>query len=581
MIFIHELGHYLAAIKVGVRVEKFYLGFDFWGLKLFKINIKGTEYGIGIFPLGGYVKMAGQEDFGKVNVDGAPDEFTSKTVWERAQILVAGVFFNFVSAFVFSALALYLGYRLISPEIGFVEPGGAAWRAGLQSGDKVLSYDGVPISSFISLGTEIALGGVNEPTKLVIERNGQRQDIYVTPMMGPMDLPSLGVNPQRSTTISKVMVDYPAYEAGLLPGDRLVSAGGEPLEAWDELSPIIQKEGARGGKEIELGILRDGNPMTHSVTLVSHKRPMLGIKPQLGTQIIDIMPNGIFQKAGIRKGMILATVSGQPVVDIYSVADETPLGRITFKGVGGEISLDFKGDLDALFDELYFGSVSQIKEVVLSVVMPDSSAEVMGLLAGDKVKSIKIGDEPVLFSPDWVTLSSAVSEVEGNTCVIEVERAGKIIALNGDIKSSDTGRYVLGLVPDHVMVKDNMMAALLWPFHMLRTTYNSMWSLVTGKIPLKHMSGPVGILKLTYLVAEEGLSKLFYLMAFLSINLAFLNILPLPVLDGGHLLFCLIEWVKGSPVSEVIMEKVQYVGLFMLLSLFLFATWNDIMREVL
>ena len=581
MIFIHELGHYLAAIKVGVRVEKFYLGFDFWGLKLFKMNIKGTEYGIGIFPLGGYVKMAGQEDFGKANVDGAPDEFTSKNVWERAQILVAGVLFNFISAFVFSALALYLGYRLISPEIGFVEPGGAAWKAGLQSGDKIVSYDGIPITSFDSLGTEVALGGAHEPTKIVIERNGQRQDIFVVPVMGDMDMPSLGVHPQRSTTVSSVVVDSPAHQAGLLPGDELVSVDGKTLNAWEDLSPAIQAQGARGESKVELGILRDGKALSYAVPLVSQKRPMLGIKPQLGNQILDIVPNGVFQRAGVRKGMALSSISGVAVTDILSVPEKAPLGEVVFKGVGDPLLIDFNGDLEALMGELYFGSTTEINDVKLSVVMPDSSAEVMGLKVGDKIKSIKIGEDPVLFSPDWQTLSLAVSEGEGKMSIIEVDRMGKIMSLKGAIESSDTGRYILGLSPDYAMVKGDMMAALLWPFHMLRMTYKSMLSLVMGNVPLKHMSGPVGILKVTYLMAEAGLSKLVYLMALLSINLAFLNILPLPVLDGGHLLFCLIEWIKGSPVSEVIMEKVQYAGLFMLLSLFLFATWNDLMREIL
>jgi regulator of sigma E protease len=129
-----------------------------------------------------------------------------------------------------------------------------------------------------------------------------------------------------------------------------------------------------------------------------------------------------------------------------------------------------------------------------------------------------------------------------------------------------------------VVKEDILSTTLWWPFHMLRQTYKGLLSFVTGKLSAKNLSGPIGILSITYEVASIGIPYLLYLMALLSINIAFLNILPIPLLDGGHIFFCLIEWIKGSPVSEELMLRFQYVGIALLLAMFSFATWNDLMR---
>lgn len=580
MIFIHELGHYLAAIRVGVRVEKFYLGFDFWGMKLFKFHHKGTEYGIGIFPLGGYVKMAGQEDMGKAKVTGSPDEFTSKNVWERSQILVAGVVFNFVSAFIFSGLALYLGYRLISPEIGGVLPGGPAWKAGLVKGDRVLSYDGVPTTSFESLRTEVALGGYGEKVSVKIEREGEVKKLWIQPSMGPMDMPSIGIEPQRSLRVLKVIREYPAYEAGLRPGDTLKSVNGVPLDRWEELSPLIQSL-ADTQKNVKVSFLRDGGEQDVSIPLIKEKRPLLGVRPQLGRQVLDVHPGSDLFKNGVRKGMVLQTINGHDFVDILSLDEKLNIHSLGFKSLQNKLELKFNGTLKDIFDVLYFGDVMDLKKVILSEVSTGSTAEEMGLQVGDEILNLNIEGLPEINGPSWLDLLNAVSKASGKKCELLVKRDELELKLQTKIAEAGTGRVVLGLMPDYEEAKATASTALLWPFHMLRQTYKGMLSLVTGKVDLKHVSGPVGILKVTYLTAEAGLSKLVYLMALLSINLAFLNILPLPVLDGGHLLFCLIEWIKGSPVSEAVMEKAQMAGLAMLLTLFLFATWNDLFQHIL
>ena len=148
VVFIHELGHFLAAKSVGVRVEKFYLGFNFFGLG-WKTNYKGTEYGIGLFPLGGYVKVAGIIDESMdTQYTGSPDEFCSKNTLEKVWIMSAGVIMNFLLAIIIiSHLTYHNGVNIPDPRaiVGQVIPDYPAENLGLQEGDQILSINGVQI----------------------------------------------------------------------------------------------------------------------------------------------------------------------------------------------------------------------------------------------------------------------------------------------------------------------------------------------------------------------------------------------------------------------------------------------------
>jgi regulator of sigma E protease len=576
MIFIHELGHYLAAIRVGVRVEKFYLGFDFWGLKLFKFHHKGTEYGIGVFPLGGYVKLAGQEDFGKADVKSKPDEFTSKSVWQRTQILAAGVIFNFISAFVFSLGAIYLGYRLLSPEVGFVSPGSPAWEAGIRSKDVIVNYSGIPISSFDNLRTEVALGGEGSGHYVIVEREGEQKRLGIQPKLGLLKVPSIGLGPARSLTVSGVQKDSAADIAGIIPGDRLLSIGGHAIDNWEDLSPLVNQEDLISGSKVPLMIDRDGLEMTLEVDLQDETAPLLGFRPSLGRQVFKVLLDSELDNQGVHKGMILKSVNDQPIVDILALNKDQERGTLTlsFESLGKTFDAQLS-DANQLMEQLYFGDLDDIKKVTVSHIKKGSPAENMGLMVGDQIQTILLEGEQPVVNPDWNSVRSIVGAAVGKRVKLTVVRDSKTIELSATVSLQSTGRRILGIIPDIKVAETSFVDALMWPFHMLRQTYKGILSLVNGSVPLEHISGPLGILQVTYKVAEVGFAHLLYLMALLSINLAFLNMLPIPVLDGGHLMFCLIEWLKGSPVSEKVMEKFQYVGFVLLMSLFAFATWND------
>ena len=158
VVFIHELGHFLAAKSVGVRVEKFYLGFNFFGLG-WKIDYKGTEYGIGLFPLGGYVKVAGIIDESmETEYTGAPDEFRSKNTLQKIWIMSAGVIMNFLLAIIIiSHLTYHNGVNIPDPRaiVGQVIPDYPAENLGLQEGDQILSINGVLVIDWEEMTIEI------------------------------------------------------------------------------------------------------------------------------------------------------------------------------------------------------------------------------------------------------------------------------------------------------------------------------------------------------------------------------------------------------------------------------------------
>lgn len=580
-IFVHELGHFLAALRVGVRVEKFFVGFDFWGLKLFSMRRGGTEYGIGVFPLGGYVKLAGQEDFGKARTEGKPDEFTSKTIWERVFILVAGVFFNFVSAFAFAWMAYGLGYRMVVPLVGMVVPGSAAWESGLREDDRILSYNGIAISSFSDIQLEVALGGSDRSSIVLVERKGESGplEIPVTPRKNSQGIPMLGIVPTYSLAVEAVEVDSPAHKAGLLPGDLVLEAGGKKLEKWEELQKLVEEHGDRG-KALSLTVERGKTSKSVEVIPAVRKKGLLGIKPRSEYLVEGIMPASRAEKAGIRRGERLLTAGGLEL----AAASEDDLKKLSASSLtlvfadssGKSREVEYPASWPELGKELHFDR--KIPKVIIQETVAGSAAERMGLVKGDEISNLEIEKVCSIKSVKWEQLVEAVSGSAGKSVRLELVRDGKPVELKGTIGESADVDYHLGLSHAPAKMDCGWQGASLWPFHMLRTTYRSLWALLTAKISTDQLSGPLGILKTTYLVSKAGLETFMYWMALISINLAFINILPIPVLDGGHVLFCAVEGIKGRPLSEAFMTKLQYVGLSLILMLLVFATRNDIYR---
>jgi regulator of sigma E protease len=263
LIFVHELGHFLAARRLGVRVLTFSLGF---GPKILKTTRGDTEYCISAIPLGGYVKMAGESPDDPRS--GAPDEFLSKTKWERFQVLIMGPAMNIILAVVVLAIVLAQGaevpaYEDRSPVIGAVRADSVAERAGIRAGDRILSVAGDEVATWKDLA--IAIGTrPNRDVAVTLERAGLTESVDVRPApAGRFEVGDIGVLPDVSPIAREVQPGDPAEKAGVKPGDVIYAVNGRRVIFPEDLRTAIASQ---GGKPIALDIRRNGQPQQLTVT---------------------------------------------------------------------------------------------------------------------------------------------------------------------------------------------------------------------------------------------------------------------------------------------------------------------------
>ena len=239
LIFVHELGHFLAARRLGVRVLVFSLGF---GPKILKTKRGDTEYAISIIPLGGYVKMAGENP--EDARSGSPDEFLSRTKWERFQILIAGPAMNIILAVVVMAVVLAQGaevpaYQDDPPVVGAVEPGSPAEKSGLQRGDRILTVAGDAVDTwedlFIAIGTR-----PDRDVAVTVERNGAPQSMTVHPSSeGRFEIGAIGVLPDINPIVASVIAGDIAEKSGLRAGDVVLALNGERMVTRNQLMQAV------------------------------------------------------------------------------------------------------------------------------------------------------------------------------------------------------------------------------------------------------------------------------------------------------------------------------------------------------
>ncbi len=347
-ILVHEAGHFILAKRKGVKVEKFSIGF---GPKLLGFRRGETQYLLAMIPLGGYLKMAGENPG---EGEGAPDEFFSKTPFDRIKIVAAGPFMNLILAYIVIVGMFMIGIRVPNYSNQICSVHETLQKAGLQTGDFIVEIEGEEISNWHTLSASAAkFSDRKEQCSVTVLREG---DEIRLKNIRAGDL--LRLSPLIPAEVGEVAIGMPGYSAGILAGDRIISIDGEAIRDWDELAAVIHRS---ADKEIGLRIERGANVFLVSVTPISHdvlgdSIGIIGISPPASGYYVErfgwksipyALKETVYRTAMTYKGLwliITRQVSfmksvGGPILIVQMAGEEAKKGLGGFLGFMGSINI--------------------------------------------------------------------------------------------------------------------------------------------------------------------------------------------------------------------------------------------------
>lgn len=523
LIFFHELGHFIAARLSGVRVVTFSIGF---GPALLKKKWGKTEYKLAAVPLGGYVRMLGDEPDSVVPMSERGEAFNYKPLWKRTFIVIAGPVANLILPFIVFFFLFLTHTKLLPAYIGTVKVGGPAWTAGLR------------------------------------------------------------------------------------PGDLVTEIGGKRIEYWWQLEAAVNKS---IGKEIEVKARRGGEELTFKVTpeeVFDVREPRLNLTVREGRiqvipwyiePLVAVDPGSPAESAGLADWDRVLSVDGKPVAtySAFESAVKSPgkhLLRVVREKPVGYVGHSFFNVYSAPFDVMLDGGADlglTDAEMVVHRVDKNSAAERVGLLPGDRILSIDGETFPLWFVMESYLAEHVEEEHEiswwngkevqkGTFSLKPITEKGEF---NEERKVVIFGAYnhsVLG-VPDHIPNGSPLAYASrqTWDrtIDAYRLTIASVKGLISGEVPISDMGGPILIYDMASKTEVHGWEYFFTIMVLLSISLGVINLFPIPILDGGHLIFFAIEGVTRQPVSLKIRQIAAYIGLAIIVALMVVVFRNDIARN--
>lgn len=532
LIFIHELGHFLVAKFFNVRVETFSLGF---GKKILSFKRGETTYCVSLIPLGGYVKMFGDDPNAEVPVEERDRAFLHKPVWQRIAVVLAGPLANLLLAGVLFVAIGSIGETMPGPFAGDVAANSKAYEAGFRSGDKIAAINGEATPTWTHVKKKIE-ASVGQVLSFEVERKGESQ---------PLKFDASTVKAENENIFSR------DSEVGTIEG-----LGMESRSALAGVKDPKSAAGSAGVKPLDLIVTFEGAKVAYWRDL----QPMLEEAVKAGKKTVDLEVRDLEKddKAENNRKLTMTLPA----------------------------KMDVAGDLPAQIG-------LEPAELYIYTTKKDSPAAKAGVQPKDRV--VKVGGETVnvwadvlakvkAFDPATEGLDFTVlRDGQEQTMKIRPEMT-KLMTMKGQEES----RYTVGIQSGFVQVgPEPVFHRLTKPVEILkygvRETGNwtefvvmSMVRLVSGDVSAKNIGGVITIGRVAAHSFEAGLSTFLRTMAIISINLFLLNLLPIPVLDGGHLVFYGYEALRGAPMSMRKMEMAQQIGLMLLMCLMVFAFFNDI-----
>jgi regulator of sigma E protease len=692
VIFVHELGHFLMAKACGVKVEKFMIGFDIGGYKL-SWRWGETVYGIGILPLGGYVKMFGQDDdpahiaeqMQKSQIDASSSDaveitgpsgekyyidrrsYLAKSVPQRMAIISAGVIMNMIFALIFAVIAYGMGVEYVPSIVSETVPGSPAWQAGLEPGDEIIKLGDRENPTFMQLMGSVTLGDLEQGIPCLVRRSadGEVVPVALKPTQQAGELAKVGIAGPLTVTLreSEPVVDGSAAararlvapaanaiegKARLQGGDTIVRVNEDEIENYRDLAAALAKN---PDETLVIRVRRpvkkpDDDPESGAVVHAEESEILrfeveaqrlrdFGLVMEMGpiTAVQKDSPGAI---AGMLVGDVILQVDGKPITDRSSAAEgwdpitlpqylheaamegrevEFVVQRESRNKPGGDpMTIRVKPTIPTVVhSEIPLGApmaadavgiAYRIENDVHSVV-PSGPAGTTGIASGYKImkatiifpedkKGTKRDDIQVDLGPDDPNWPALVDALQFAPADVKVE-----FVVQRDAKSKPREITILPQPVDGFYIAPR--GFLFQPITRTRTaeTFSEQvrygWEETVdaltmvfrflqklgGQVPITMLGGPGTIAVAAGGAASQGLSSLLVFLTMLSANLAVINFLPIPLLDGGHMVFLMYEGIRGRPANERVVLALHMAGFVFIIGLMLFVIGLDIQRWIL
>jgi regulator of sigma E protease len=532
LVVIHELGHFVAAKALDVKVLRFSFGY---GRPLVRATIGETEYQVAVFPLGGYVRILGieREAMGKAEVGRS---FSSRPLWQRIVIILAGPTANLVLPVVIY-FVFFAGHTMLpAGVIGDVLENGAAARAGIEPGDRVLEIDGRAVRYWEEI-EQVVQHSPGKELHLRISRNGKEFERYITPIEDEVRQRDGKKSKQGRVGITHApfvplvgVIDNqsPAARAGLRTGDLIISVDGQPVRNWSDVKRQFGRVARRSSIVYFRGTELPGAPQIQL----------------LSPGFADLVPETLI---------------------------EPDLKRHTYTGL-------------------------EHAEMFVAHVDPGSPADSAGLQPGDLITTLD--DKPILH---WLDLDQRLQSDPNNTYTLTWKRA---VAEGTETRTAeltqvqrkeldDYGHTVTRLVfgarndvdrghgamtPIDGRFGYALGKALERTGDTISTMITGFLQVVSGDKPSDAIGGPLMMYRVASVSGNQGWDSFLLMIALISVNLGLINLLPIPMLDGGHLLVFGIEGAMRRQLSSQTRVRIQQAGLVVIVLIVILAARNDVMR---
>ena len=596
IIFVHELGHFVAAKLFKVHVKAFSLGFP---PNILHKQVGETDYRLGLIPMGGYVSMVGDDP-----TEASPDPraLSNQKPWKRAVVFLAGVGMNVISAMLIYMIASFIGIQAVPAVVGAAQSGSPAQTAGLQPEDRIVAIDDSPVEEFSDIHFLVLTKGLDSPKHIFtvdILRDGQPMQFKLPSRAGDlagttMQVPQFGVQPPVLPVVSEIAPDSPAAMAGLKLNDQILQVNSTRtpflMQAQDALA-------FPGNDPVTIVVSRredDGTPreVTLTVDPSTITTPWYGLIPP--PYVDRVVAGSPAEAAGIMAGDHVIAVEGlqrpltvTSMINFVTLTGQQPINLTLLRGsdrVNVTVTPRLNLEEGRPMIGVGFGDVPKnVDQPRVFHAAPESPLALAGVPDGARILSI--GDRS---TGSWRRYFEAIQALDGKPVTITYSMPGtegtkqaQVTPLRvppesllSGITSSEGLRERL----DPVLNPITALGKGLRKMHRLAMLqYVTIKGLFTGQVPTRELGGPIRIGTGFYQAARAGsIAEFMMFLALVSVAIAMLNIMPIPPLDGGHIMFLAIEKVSGRPVPDRLRSAVTMVGTVLLLSLVVFVFYNDI-----